>query len=69
MRGGTGGKGLPSNSLLQATPEFELASKAKPIITQENMSTVENIIKLCILREDWDNVIPRALPDVGSRRG
>ena len=27
------------------------------------------MIKLCVLGEDWDNVIPRELPDVGSRRG
>ena len=30
---------------------------------------IENMIKLRALGEDWDNVIPRALPDVGSRRG
>ena len=27
------------------------------------------MIKLRVLGEDWDNVIPRALTDVGSRRG
>ena len=69
MRGGAGGEYLPSNSLLQSTPEFESVSKAKPIITQEYTYTIENMITLRALGEDWDDVIPRALPDVGSRRG
>ena len=64
-----GGKNLPSDPLLQSTPKFESASKAKPIITQENTSTIENTIKIRVLGEDWDDIIPRALPDVGSRRG
>ena len=69
MRGGAGGKDIPSNSLLQSTPKFESASKAKPIITQEQTSTIENMIKLFWWGEDLDNVIPRALPDVESRSG
>ena len=69
MRGGAGGKYLPSDSLLQSTPEFESVSKAKPILTREHTSTIENMIKLSVLGEDWDDVTPRALPDVGSRRG
>ena len=69
MRGGAGGKNLPSDSLLQSTPEFKSASKSKPVITQEHTSTVENMIKLRVLGEDWDGFTPRALPDVGSRRG
>ena len=27
------------------------------------------MIRLCVLGEDWDNVIPRALPGVGLSRG
>ena len=69
MRGGAGGKYIPSDLLLQSTPEFELESKAKPIITQEHTSTIENMIRLCLLGEDWDNIIPCALSDVGSGRG
>ena len=69
MRGGSGGKDIPSDSLLQSTPEFESASKAKSIITQKHMSTIENMIKLRVLGEYWDDVISCALPDVGSRRG
>ena len=69
MRGGEGEKDLPSYSFLQFTPEFESASKAKPIINQEHKSTIENMIKLRILGEDWEDVIPRALPGVGLRRG
>ena len=49
--------------------EFESASKSNPIITQEHTSTIENIIKLRVLGEYWDDFISRALPDVGSRRG
>ena len=69
MRGGAVGKDIPSNSLLQSTPKFESASKANPIITQEHTSTIENMIKLRVLGEDWYDVIPHALPDVGSRMG
>ena len=66
MRGGAGRKDLSSDSLLQSTPTFELASKAKRIINQEHTSTIENMIKIRVLREDWGDIIPRALPDVGS---
>ena len=59
----------PYDSLLQSPPEFESESKANPIITQEHTSTIENMIKLCVLGEDWDDIIPHAPPDVGSRRG
>ena len=69
MRGGARGKDLPSNLLLQSTPKFESESKENPIITQEHTSTIDNNIKLRVLGEYWDNVIPRALPEVGSRRG
>ena len=54
----------PSNYLLQSTPEFKPVSKVKPIITQENTSTIENMIKLHVLGEYWDDIIPRALHDV-----
>ena len=66
MSGGAGEKDLSSNSLLESTPAFELASRAKPIINQEHTSTIDNIIKLRVLGDDWDDVIPRALTDVGS---
>ena len=69
MRGGEDEKDLPSNSLLESKPKFKSASKANPIITQEHTSTIENIIKLIVLGENWYNVIPRALPVVGSRKG
>ena len=69
MRGGAGGKDLPSDSLLQSIPQFESESKAKPIITQEHASIIKNMIKLCVLGEDWNAVIPYALPEVGLRRG
>ena len=69
MRGGAGGKDIPFNLLLQSTPEFESASNAKPIITQKHTSTIENMIKLFVLGEDWDAVITCAITEVGSRRG
>ena len=69
MRGGASGKDLPSDYLLQSTPKFESAYKAKPIIIQEHTSTIENIIRLRVLGEDRDDIIPRVLPDVGSSRG
>ena len=69
MRSGAGVKSLPYNFLLQSTPELESTAKAKPIITQEHMSTIDNMIKLLVLGEYWDNVLTRALNDVGSRRG
>ena len=69
MRVGAGGKYLTYYYLLQSAPESELASKATPIINQEHTSTIDNMIKLRVLGEDWDGFTPRALPDVGSRRG
>ena len=66
MRGGVGGKDLSSNSLLQSTPTFESASKSKPIINQEHTFIIENMIKLHVLGEYLGDIIPRALPDVGS---
>ena len=69
MREGAGGKYCPSDSLLQSTPGFESESNAKPIITQEHTSTIKNMIKLLVLGEGLYDVIPRALPDIGSRRG
>lgn len=61
----------PVNSLLDITPEFEAASKTAPIITVEHTADLEDVIKQRILSEDWDDVIPRELPDVGwhKKRG
>ena len=64
-----GGKYLSSNSLLQSTLTFELAYKAKPVITQKHTSTIENMIKIRVLGDDWGNVIPRTLPDIGLKMG
>ena len=52
MKGGAVGKDLPSDYLIQSTPEFESASKAKPTITQEHTPTIDNMIKLRVLGED-----------------
>ena len=54
----------PVNSLLEGTPEFEVATKMAPLITVEHTANLEEVIKRRILDEDWDDVIPRELPDV-----
>eukprot|EP00977_Amphora_coffeiformis_P002177 scaffold425_cov175-Amphora_coffeaeformis.AAC.36 len=71
MRGETTGTARPVDSLLDSTPEFEVATKQAPIITVEKTMDLEEVIKQRILNEDWDDVIPRELPDVGwnKKRG
>jgi U3 small nucleolar RNA-associated protein MPP10 len=71
MVGETKGTQRPTNSLLEATPEFEMATKQAPLITEEHTTSIEDMIKSRILNEDWDDVIPRELPDIGlhSRKG
>lgn len=65
MLGEASSKKRPENSLLESTPEFEFATKMAPIITQEHTTSIEEMIKLRILAEDWDDVVPRELPDIG----
>ena len=55
----------PTNSLLEVTPTFEFATKMAPMITAEHTVSIEDVIKKRILAEDWDDVIPRELPDIG----
>jgi U3 small nucleolar RNA-associated protein MPP10 len=71
MTGETKSTTRPVNSLLEGTPEFEMASKQAPTITIEHTTNLEDVIKKRILAEDWDDVIPRELPDVGwhKKRG
>jgi U3 small nucleolar RNA-associated protein MPP10 len=65
MIGEANGAARPVNSLVESTPEFETATKAAPVITVEHSLSIEDIVKKRILVEDWDNVVPRELPDVG----
>lgn len=65
MIGEAQGAARPVNSLIESTPEFETATKAAPVITVEHTMSIEEIVKKRILVEDWDNVVPRELPDVG----
>jgi len=65
MKGEVASTSRPVNSLLEGTPEFEAATKTAPILTVEHTMNLEDVIKRRILNEDWDDVIPRELPDVG----
>lgn len=70
MLGEAKGTNRPSDSLLDSTPEFEVAFKPPPIITAGHTADIEEIIKKRIIEEDWDDVVPRELPDIGaSKRG
>jgi U3 small nucleolar RNA-associated protein MPP10 len=71
MTGETKSTSRPVNSLLEGTPEFEMASKQAPTITIEHTTNIEEAIKKRIIDEDWDDVVPRELPDVGwhKKRG
>ncbi|KAL7518277.1 hypothetical protein ACHAWX_003123 [Stephanocyclus meneghinianus] len=68
MRGETRGTDRPADSLLDSTPEFEVAFKPPPIITAEHTASIEEMIKKRIIDEDWDDVIPRELPDIGLHK-
>jgi len=71
MRGESKSTSRPTNSLLEGTPEFEMASKQAPVISIEYTVDLEEVIKRRILAEDWDDVVPRELPDIGwnKKRG
>ena len=58
----------PVDSLLSAAPEFEQTSKLAPEITVEHTESLEDMIKRRILVEDWDDVVPRELPTIDSRK-
>jgi U3 small nucleolar RNA-associated protein MPP10 len=65
MTGETKSTTRPLNSLLEGTPEFNVASKTAPTITIESTASLEEVIKQRILSEEWDDIVPRELPDVG----
>jgi U3 small nucleolar RNA-associated protein MPP10 len=71
MKGETTSSDRPINSLLDSTPEFEIATKMAPVVTVEHTASIEEMIKKRVLEEDWDDVVPRELPDVGwhKKRG
>ena len=69
MSGESKSTSRPVNSLLEATPEFQYATKVAPAITVEQTASLEEIIKQRVLSEEWDDVIPRELPDVGWHSG
>ncbi len=71
MKGETTSSDRPVNSLLDSTPEFEIATKMAPVVTVEHTANIEEMIKKRVLEEDWDDVVPRELPDVSwhKKRG
>ena len=69
MLGEAKGTDRAQDSLLDSTPEFEVAFKPPPILTAEHTADIETMIKKRILDEDWDDVVPRELPDIGAKRG
>jgi hypothetical protein len=50
--------------MLERTPEFQAASKQEAIITIDRTTDFEDVIKQQTA-EDWDNLVPRKLPDAG----
>jgi U3 small nucleolar RNA-associated protein MPP10 len=68
MKGESRGIDRPTDSLLDSTPEFEVAFKPPPIITAEHTASIEEVIKKRIIDEDWDDVVPRELPDIGIHK-
>lgn len=64
MKGETKATSRPVDSLLDSTPEFELANKQAPAITVEHTTSLEEVIKRRIIENDWDDIVPRELPSV-----
>eukprot|EP00957_Ditylum_brightwellii_P000988 79057-Ditylum_brightwellii.AAC.1 len=68
MTGEKKGTACPVNSLLEAAPKFEVATKMAPTITVEHMEILEEMIKRRIWAEDWDDIAPCELPDIGIKK-
>ena len=68
MMGEARGTNRATDSLLDSTPEFEVAFKPPPILTPQHAADIEMMIKKRIIDEDWDDVIPRELPDIGAHK-
>ena len=60
LKGEVGGKQRPENSLLEATLDFEQATKAAPTITEEVSRSIEDLIRGRIKEETWDDPIRKA---------
>ena len=68
MMGEAKGTNRSVDSLLDSTPEFEVAFKPPPILTPQHAIDIEEMIKKRIVDEDWDDVVPRELPDIGLHK-
>eukprot|EP01116_Phalansterium_solitarium_P022193 TRINITY_DN723_c0_g1_i1.p1 TRINITY_DN723_c0_g1~~TRINITY_DN723_c0_g1_i1.p1 ORF type:complete len:671 (+),score=204.85 TRINITY_DN723_c0_g1_i1:515-2527(+) len=62
LRGEVSSKDRPANSLLEATLDFERATKVAPVITEEVTNELEAIIKRRIKEQSWDDVIRKRQP-------
>lgn len=60
LMGEAGTRARPENSLLEEEMEFENSAKAKPIVTPETTSSLEDVIKKRILASQFDDVQRRA---------
>ena len=68
MLGEAKGTDRAQDSLLDSTPEFEVAFKPPPLLAQEHTTDIEEMIKRRIIDEDYDDVVPRELPDIGAHK-
>jgi len=58
----------PQDSLLSATPQFEIVGKIAPEITIEHTENIEDMIKKRIFDENWDDITPRELPTIYNKK-
>lgn len=62
MKGEATAKERPANSLLESDLDFERSRKPAPVITQEVIDDLEEMIKKRVKKGDFDD-LPRRLPD------
>ena len=69
MTGEVAGSSRPLDSLLSEAPEFEQSRKIAPQLTSESSINIEELIKGRILKEEWDDVLPKEVPTVRKPKG
>lgn len=68
LRGEVNASARPVNSLLEEDIDFEHASKAAPVITEEVTESLENIIRQRIKDRAWDDVERKLAPTTAPKR-